>query len=155
MTPEQTILQLNGLIETCKDGELGYRTAAEAVQNTQLETVFADYSKQRAQFARQLQAEVERMGGTPADSGTLTGTFYRGWMDVKSAFTGGDGAAIIASCETGEDAAAAAFEAVFDMDVSGQPKVLVEAQWNKIKEAHARMLRLKQEMVGADFQKND
>jgi uncharacterized protein (TIGR02284 family) len=155
VTSQETIDLLNGLVETCRDGELGYRTAAEAVSNTQLETVFSDYSKQRAGFVRQLQAEVERLGGIPAGSGTVTGTLYRGWMDVKSALSGGDGAAIIASCETGEDSAAASFERVFDMDISGQPKQLVESQWKKIKEAHQRMIRLKEEMSRTDYQKTD
>ncbi len=156
MTIEETIAHLNDLIETCKDGENGYRTAEEQVRNTQLETVFAGYSKQRAQFARELQAEVERLGGTPTDSGTLAAALHRGWMDLKSALSGGDGASIVAACETGEDSAQAAFEKVVNMDISGETRTLVEKQWHKIQEAHTRMLRLKEETAtGADFQKND
>jgi uncharacterized protein (TIGR02284 family) len=148
---DETIHHLNDLIRTCRDGELGYRSAEEAVKNTQLETVFAGYAKQRAGFARKLQAEVERLGGDPTASGTVTGTLYRGWMDVKSALSGGSGAAIVASCETGEDSAAAAFETVVNMDISGQTKLLVETQWNQIKEAHLHMQRLKEEQ----FQNNN
>lgn len=59
MTTEETIAELNGLIKTCKDGELGYSTAAADVRNTELESVFTEYAKQRGQFARHLQAEVE------------------------------------------------------------------------------------------------
>ena len=150
MTIGETIQCLNALIRTCRDGELGYRSAQEAVKNTQLESVFAGYSKQRAEFVRQLQAEVERLGGEPAETGTVTGALYRGWMDVKSTLSGGSGAAIVASCETGEDSAVAAFESVVNLDVSGQTKALIERQWNKIKEAHMHMLRLK----GEQFQKN-
>jgi len=60
MTTEDTVVELNILIKTCKDGELSYRTAATDVRNTKLETVFTEYAKQRGQFARKLQAEVER-----------------------------------------------------------------------------------------------
>lgn len=155
MTNEETIDLLNGLIETCKDGENGYRQAADAVRNTELESIFAGYAKQRAEFAGQLQAEVERLGGSAGDSGSVSGAVFRGWMGIKSALTSGDGAAIVASCETGEDSAEATFEKVVNMDISGHPKTLVEAQWKKIKEAHVRMLRLKEEMSGARFQKND
>jgi uncharacterized protein (TIGR02284 family) len=156
VTPEETIVELNGLITTCKDGELGYRTAAADVRNTELETVFSEYAKQRGQFARNLQAEVERLGGNPEDSGSITGALLRGWMDLKSALSSGDGAAIIATCETGEETAVAAFEWVVNLHISGQTRLLVEKQYNAIKEARARLLRLKAERAaGATFQKND
>ncbi|MDQ6665615.1 MAG: PA2169 family four-helix-bundle protein [Acidobacteriota bacterium] len=146
---------MNKLIATSKNGELGYHAAAADVHNTQLETVFNDYAKQRAGFARQLQAEVERLGGTSTDSGTLGAAVHRGWMDLKSAISGGDGAAIVAACETGEDHAAAEFERVVNLDISGQTRTLVEKQWQKIKEAHAHLLRLKDETRRADYPKTD
>jgi uncharacterized protein (TIGR02284 family) len=156
MTTEETITELNGLIRTCKDGELGYRTAAADVRNTELETVFTECAKQRGQFARSLQAEVERLGGHPEHSGSLTGTLLRGWMDLKSALSSGSGAAIVATCETGEEAALAAFEWVVNLDISGPTRILVEKQCKAVKETHARLIGLKAEQAaGAKFQKND
>jgi uncharacterized protein (TIGR02284 family) len=155
VTTEDTIRHLNDLTETCKDGELGYRTAAAHVRNTELETVFSDYAKQRGQFVRALQTEVERLGGTSTDSGTPTATVFRGWIDLKSALTGGNGGAIVAACETGEEAALGAFELVMRLDITGQTRSLVEKQSRQIKEALAHMLRLKAETSGTDFQKND
>lgn len=156
MTTEDTIAELNGLIETCKDGELGYRTAAADVRNTELETVFTAYSKQRGQFAQKLQAEVERLGGKAGECGLAGGTLLRGWMELKSTLTSGSGAAIIATCETGEEVAVAAFSWVVNLDISGQTRSLVERQCKTIKEAHARLLRLKaEEATGAKFRKND
>ena len=72
MSKEETIDLLNELIHVCKDGEHGYRTAAEDVRNSQLQSVFGEYAKQRSSCARQLQAKVERLGGDATDSGTLT-----------------------------------------------------------------------------------
>ncbi len=155
MTIDETIQHLNQLTETCKDGELGYRTASEHVRNTELETIFAGYAKQRGEFARQLQAEVVRLGGQSTDSSTLTGAMFRGWMNLKSSLTGGDGAAIIAACETGEENAVGAYELVASLDISGQTRSLIENQRHKIKEAHARILRLKEETSHADYQKNE
>src|ERR1700722_7730134 len=124
MTTEEMIAELKGLVAVCRDGELGYRKAATDVRNTELETVFTIYSKQRGQFARKLQAEVERLGGTPQDSGSMTGTLLRGWMDVKAVLSNGTGAAIIATCETGEEVAVAAFDWVVNLDISGPTRVL-------------------------------
>jgi uncharacterized protein (TIGR02284 family) len=156
VTKDETIAHLNGLIEVCKDGERGYATAAEHVGNSELTSVFADYAKQRAGFARELQAEVERLGGTPSDSGSLSAAIHRGWIDVKSLLSGGDARGIVAACETGEDSAKAAFERVVNTNVSGQTRSLVEKQWHRIQEAHRRMLRLKDEAAaGVEFQKNE
>lgn len=155
MTLEETIGQLNQLIETSKDGELGYRTAAEHVHNTQLQTVFRDYSKERAQFGLQLKAEVERLGGSPSDSGSISAALHRGWIDVKSALSGGDGSAIIAACETGDDAAVAAYQRVIDTDISGQTRTLIDRQYRKVQEAHNHLCRLKESNNTANYQKNE
>jgi uncharacterized protein (TIGR02284 family) len=155
VTTEETIQHLNDLTETCKDGELGYRTAAHDAGNTELESVFNDYSKQRGQFARALQAEVERLGGKPVDSGTSTATLFRGWINLKSALSGRDGGAIIAACESGEEVAVGAFALVANLDLTGQTRSLVERQARQINEAHAHMLRLKTETNAADFPKNE
>jgi uncharacterized protein (TIGR02284 family) len=155
MTTEETIRHLNDLTETCKDGEFGYSTAAENAQNTQLGSVFRDYAKQRARFARALETEVQRLGGKSADPGTPTGTLFRGWIHLKSTFSGGDGGSIVAACESGEEVAVAAFERVINMDLTGPTRSLVERQGRQIKEAHAHILRLKANVGAADSQKNE
>jgi uncharacterized protein (TIGR02284 family) len=143
MTKEETIDLLNELIHVCKDGEHGYRTAAEDVRNSQLQSVFGEYAKQRGSCARQLQAEVERLGGVGADSGTFTAAVHRGWIDLKAALSGGDGGAIIAACETGEDYTLAAFERVVNAGITGESLSIVEKQCgkNRWKLCHADQLR--------------
>lgn len=143
MTTVETIVELNGLIRICRDGELGYGAAATDVRNTELETVFTGYAKQRGQFVRNLQAEVKRLGGVPEDSGSAGVTLLRGWLELESAVTGGSGAANIATCETGEEVAVAAFDWVVHLDISGPTRSLVEKQSKSIKEARARLQRLK------------
>jgi len=155
VTTEDTIQHLNDLTKTCKDGELGYRAAAANVKNTQLESMFLDYAEQRGHFVKALQAEVERLGGASTDSGTPTATVFRGWINLKSELTGGDGGAIIAACETGEEAAVGAYALSADLDLTGQTKTLVDKQRLQVKEALAHMLRLKAEAGNAHFQQND
>ena len=69
-TNEAVMSTLNNLIETCKDGENGFHTAADSVTNSQLRTLFNTYARQRAQFAAELQAEVRRLGGDPERTGS-------------------------------------------------------------------------------------
>ncbi len=145
VTPDEIIARLNGLMEACRDGERGYRTAAADVHNTELQTIFEEYAHQRAGFVKELEAEVIRLGGTPEETGSIAAAVHRGWMDLKAGLTGGGVHAIVAACETGEDAAQAAFERVVNLDITGQTRSLVEKQWHKIQEAHQRLLRLKKE----------
>src|SRR5947209_672049 len=109
----EVVSTLNTLIETCKDGDEGYQTAAKRVANTDTNTLFLSYSQQRAQFAAELQGEVQRLGGDPEKTGSIAGAFWRGWTNIKAAVTGGDEAAIIAECERGEDAAKKNYEEAF------------------------------------------
>src|SRR6266550_7310539 len=105
---DEVIDHLNDLIETCKDGEYGFRTAVEAMANqgdAELRTLFNTYAQQRARFAAELQNEVLRRGGDPAKAGHVSAAFHRGWMNLKAAVSGKSEASIVAECERGEDAA--------------------------------------------------
>src|SRR5262245_47297624 len=60
MDTSKVISTLNGLIETCKDREQGFKTAAEGLNDTQVKTMFQLYSRQRGEMARELQNEVQK-----------------------------------------------------------------------------------------------
>src|SRR5439155_22838181 len=45
-------------IETCRDTEKGFQTAAEHINDPVLKKLFNEYSVQRAQFASELESEV-------------------------------------------------------------------------------------------------
>ena len=146
MTTEDTISNLNGLIETCRNGELGYAEAAGLMKDTRLQTVLQGYAKERAGFVRALQAEVNKLGGTPAESGTIGAAVHRGWMEVKSVATLGNAGAILAACETGEDSAWTHYKHVIDSDISGESRAIVDKQWEKVKEAIAHLQHLQGEL---------
>src|SRR5207245_8567145 len=59
---KETISTINSLIETLKDGQEGFRQAAEAVKDSQLKSLFNEYSLQRSRFAGELQNEAIGMG---------------------------------------------------------------------------------------------
>ena len=40
MDNDQVISVLNGLIETCKDGEYGFKTAADGLEDVQIKSLF-------------------------------------------------------------------------------------------------------------------
>jgi len=141
-----TISRLNGLIETCRNGELGYAEAARLVEDTRLQTILQGYSKERAGFVKALQAEVRKLGGTPAESGTIGAALHRGWLEFKAVATLGAGGAILAACETGEDSAWTHYKEATDSEISGESRALVDKQWEKVKEAIAHLQHLQGEL---------
>src|SRR5436190_15028623 len=96
--------RLDELIETLKDGQQGFRQAAEAVSDSKLKSLFRDYSDQRSRFVTALQTEARKFGeDKPEDDSSAAGALHRGWINLKSAATGGDEHAILAECERGQD----------------------------------------------------
>jgi len=146
---------LNHLIEINKDAEAGFRTAAANVNNTELESLFNKYAGQHAKLASELQRDVKRAGEIPADSGTAGGAVHRGWMDVKSALSGGSAASMLSSCRSGEDSAIAAYADVMKDTPSGQAYSLLEKHQQQIREIYTRLTRLLGEIKdGVEFQEN-
>ena len=76
---DEVISTLNDLIETCRDGEKGFRTAAENVKSADLKTLFTGISQQRAKCAVELQNEVRRLGGEIARAASLELSTAAGW----------------------------------------------------------------------------
>lgn len=145
--------ELNKLIEICLDGELGYRTAAEHLHSAKLRIMLTDQAIRRAQFAGELRAEVERLGGKPSHSGSVAASLHRGWISLKSAISGADAKAIIAACQTGEDAARASYVAVLKSPaLPGQTRSVIEAQRAAIDQSRALLQQIDEELSsGAQF----
>ena len=93
---------INNLIETLKDGQEGFKQAAQGVKDPQLKSLFTDYSLQRSRFATELQSEARVLGESePETSSSAAGALHRAWINLKSAVTKGDDHAILAECERG------------------------------------------------------
>ncbi|HLL72679.1 MAG TPA: PA2169 family four-helix-bundle protein [Pyrinomonadaceae bacterium] len=140
---DNVISVLNNLIETCKDGQNGFQTAAEGVTRSDVKSLFYQYSQQRAQFAGELQNEVLRLGGDPTETGSVAATLHRGWIDIKSAVTGADENAVLAECERGEDSAVSNYkDALADQNLPADVRAVVERQYAQVQDAHDRIRNL-------------
>jgi uncharacterized protein (TIGR02284 family) len=149
MTNDNVISALNNLIETCKDGQEGFKDAAEGVQNSELKTLFYDLSQQRSKFSGELQQEVRSLGGDPEDSGSVSGSLHRGWINIKSAVTGQDETAILNECERGEDAAVKAYKEAMDNDLPANVSETVTRQYEDVQAAHDKVKAKRNQSRGA------
>ena len=59
---KEAISTVNSLIETLKDGQEGFKQAAEGVADPQLKSLFNEYSRQRSRFASELQSQAQMLG---------------------------------------------------------------------------------------------
>jgi uncharacterized protein (TIGR02284 family) len=141
---EELIECLNDLIQTCRDGENGFQTAADHVKDEGLKGLFADCSVQRAQFASELESEVRQLGGTPAKTGSVSALFHRGWMNIKSVVSGGSDDSIIAECERGEDAAIENYQRVLKQNLPPNVLPVAKHQFTEIKRSHEQIRDLQE-----------
>jgi uncharacterized protein (TIGR02284 family) len=142
MDTDKVTSTLNGLIETLKDGQQGFTTAADGLQDSQTRSLFLQFSRQRAEMARELQAEVRRLGGDPENAGSVAGAAHRGWINIKSVVTGRDDGSIIAEAERGEDSAKKMYEEALRQPLPAQTLALVREQSTKVHDAHDRVRAL-------------
>jgi uncharacterized protein (TIGR02284 family) len=142
---KEIISTINDLIETLKDGQEGFRQAAEAVKDSQLKSLFSEYSLQRSKFAGELQNDAISLGDhNPEDSGSPSGAMHRTWINLKSAITSGDDHAVLAECERGEDSAVAEYKKAMEVeDLSAPVRETISRQFTDVKNAHDRIKALR------------
>lgn len=138
------ITALKGLVQLCRDGQNGFRESAEKLSDPSARSYFLEKSTERARFAAELENEVHRLGeGDTKTEGSIPGALHRGWINLKSALGGGDGA-ILAEAERGEDIAKEAYEkAIGNDDLPQNIRAVIERQFMSVKEAHDRVKQMR------------
>ncbi len=141
---KSTIDTLNDLIEVLRDGQHGYKTAAEDVEAPELAQMFNRYSAQRAEFVEELQARVRAFGEDVADSGSIAGSMHRGWINIKSALSTNEPHAVLAEAERGEDAAEDTFQRALEKEGIDLPtREIINRQCHEIRAAHDKVKQLR------------
>ena len=140
----ETISVIDDLIETLKDGEQGFKEAADSVKDPELKSIFNEYSRQRSRFASELQRHAHNLGETdPETSSSAAGALHRGWINLKSALTQGGDHAILAECERGEDSAVEEYQKAMNDDLTTPVSEIISRQYDEIKKAHDHIKALR------------
>lgn len=141
---KEVISTLNSVIETLKDGQEGFRQAAEAVKDSQLKSLFNELSLQRSKFAGELQNHIVQMGEPkPEDSSSTAGALHRAWINMKAAITSRDDHAILSECERGEDSAVSEYKKAMEAELPSPARDLLSRQYSDIKAAHDKVKALR------------
>ena len=143
MDNDDVVDVLNKLIETCKDGEYGFRSSAERVRSEQLRKTFNDRADECRKGADELQACVVQLGGEPETDSSATGTMHRGWVKVKGALGGDSDLSMLEECERGEDAALERYRGALKEPLSADIMAVVQQQYEGVKRNHDQIRTLR------------
>jgi len=143
MNNQDVIATMNSLLETTKDGAKGFRTCAKDIKKGSLTPVFEASAQRCDAGAAELEAQIRKLGGEPAMSGSVSGTLHRRWTDIMSSITGMEEHAVLEECERGEDAAMRNYEAALKEDLPADIEAIVRRQYAGVKENHDRIHALR------------
>ncbi|NUO92223.1 MAG: PA2169 family four-helix-bundle protein [Dermatophilaceae bacterium] len=119
------------LVETLKDGERGFASAADKLRNDdrpEWATTLQRFSEQRAEFRREIVAMGHEYGEDVDNSGTATAALHRGWISLKDALTGDDAGSVLGAAVTGEEHAVTEYEKALKLDLSAGFRDVVSRQ---------------------------
>jgi uncharacterized protein (TIGR02284 family) len=143
MDNDDVISTLNDLIETCKDGEYGYRTSAEHLRNAQTRMRFTQAADQCSLAANRLAAEVVKLDGKAEDGGSVAGAMHRGWVALRSTLSQQTDLAILEEAERGEDQALESYRDALKEPLPEAVRSVVQAQYEDAKRNHDEVRRLR------------
>ncbi len=147
MNQDDPISVIEKLIETNRDGEKGYKDAADHIKRPDLKAFFTEQSAERGRFARELEAELARLGKTgKKESGSVAGAMHRAWIDTKANLGGGDHT-ILESVEQGEDSAKETYEKALNASLPPGVQMIVRRQAESIRGAHDKVKSMRDSLA--------
>ena len=147
MDQNNAVTVIEKLAEICKDGEKGYKDAAEHAKSSDLKSFFAAESSERRRFATELQSVLTKFGKVEKkDSGTVAGALHRAWIDTKVGLGAGD-KSILESVEKGEDEAKEAYQEAIGAPLPADVAEIVSRQARSVQDAHDRVKSLRDSLA--------
>lgn len=146
MNNDDVVKTLNDLIETSKDGELGFDKSAEQVKDTELKALLRQRAVECRQAATELSAQVTQYGGSPQTSGTTSGALHRTWVQVRGSLSALSDRAVLEECERGEDHALERYRAAMKEELPTTLRTLVERQLDGVQRNHDQIKALRDKL---------
>jgi uncharacterized protein (TIGR02284 family) len=138
-----TLNEIEKLIETCRDGQAGYLEAAEHAHNHELRAFFSQQALERAKFAGELENEARHLGeADPSRKPSMASSLHRAWIDLKHRLGGGD-ASILESVEVGENIAREHYQDALKAGLPSDLEEIVERQAEGVFGAHDQVRTLR------------
>jgi uncharacterized protein (TIGR02284 family) len=132
----EVIATLNELLENARDGELGFREAAEYAQSPSLVALFVRRAQACGECATELQGQIEQLGGQVDQSGSVSGKALRAWIHIRGLFGGASDETMLTECERGEDATLARYRKALKQNLPPEIHAMVQRQFEGAQRNH-------------------
>ncbi|HWI84622.1 PA2169 family four-helix-bundle protein [Ramlibacter sp.] len=140
---------LKDLVETCFDGEYGFRTCADQAKRQDLKSLFMQRAEDCRRGAQELAEQIHALGGKVADGGSAMGAVERGWVAVRATLSTFDDKAVLEECERGEDNALARYRKALQKPLPADIKLIVERQLQGVQRNHDQIKMLRNQFRAA------
>ncbi len=125
---DDAIDTLNDLLESCRDGEYGFRECAEHAKASDIKSILNQRAGDCHSAAIELQELIVQMGGEPDEGGTVSEALHRGWVSVKGTLSGYSDFDMLDECERAEDVALGQYRKALKQSLPSSAKAVVERQ---------------------------
>ncbi len=125
---DDAIDTLNNLLESCRDGEYGFRECAEHTKAHDVKTILNQRAGDCSSAAAELYQLIVDMGGEPDEGGTVSEALHRGWVSVKGTLSGYSDYDMLDECERAEDVALAQYRKALKQNLPLNARTVVERQ---------------------------
>lgn len=143
---DDVIDALKDLVETCFDGEYGFRACAEQATGADIKSTLMQRAEDCRRGAQQLAGKIHELGGKVSDGGTAMGALERGWVAVRATLSTYDDKAVLEECERGEDNAMARYRKALQKPLPADVKLMVERQMQGVQRNHDQVKRLRDQL---------
>lgn len=146
MNNEALIATLDDLIQTCNDGEEGFRACAEERIEQHFRVPLLDRAIDCATASRTLQALVREYDSEPDIDDAISASLRRRWTNIQQAVLHKSGREILDECERGEDIALLSYRNALGKALPAPIRAIVEVQYEGVLRNHALMRLLRDEI---------
>jgi uncharacterized protein (TIGR02284 family) len=136
MDNDDVVDVLNDLLETCRDGEYGFRTCAQQAESPELKAAFEVRAGDCERAGVELKAAIVALSGNPAEGGTASGALHRGWVTLRASVSAVDDVSILEECERGEDSALGRYREAIQQSLPESIAAIVRRQYEGTKKNH-------------------
>ncbi|WP_437204960.1 PA2169 family four-helix-bundle protein [Planctomicrobium sp. SH664] len=146
---EETLEQIQDLIQTNIDSRDGFRHAASAIEDLNLSTLFHSLATQREEQANELSRYVEWNHEQPRREGSFAAALHRHWMTIRESLSTNNLYTVLAEAERGEDQIKTAYEEALRATAGSAMNDVLLRQYAQVKGDHDRIRDLREEYKSA------
>jgi uncharacterized protein (TIGR02284 family) len=139
---DEHIKILNDLISTCRDSEEGFGKAAKGAHSDELRDRLMNIVQQRHDFAAELQEQVRRLGGEPAERAHGGGVLHSGWVDLEQRIRPKDDETLIGECTRGDETTLKHYTHALEQDIPADLRQVLEIHLSAIRESTRNLDRV-------------